>query len=54
MCVCKQALCLTLLSCVCFAVEHEISVMRKLDNPYCIKLIEVIEDSKAVHLVEEL
>ena len=35
-------------------VQHEIAVMKKLDNPYCIRLLEVIEDSKAVHLIEEL
>mmetsp|Transcript_5337 Transcript_5337/g.13642 ORF Transcript_5337/g.13642 Transcript_5337/m.13642 type:complete len:402 (-) Transcript_5337:84-1289(-) len=35
-------------------LEHEIAVMKKLDNEYCIRLIEVMEDSKAVHLVEEL
>lgn len=32
----------------------EIAVMKKLHSPYCISLKEVIEDSKAVHLVEEL
>jgi len=35
-------------------LEHEIAVMKKLDNEYCIRLLEVMEDSKAVHLVEEL
>jgi serine/threonine protein kinase len=35
-------------------VNLEINVMKKLQSPYCISLKEVIEDSKAVHLVEEL
>eukprot|EP00286_Rhodomonas_abbreviata_P015214 CAMPEP_0181322184 /NCGR_PEP_ID=MMETSP1101-20121128/19093_1 /TAXON_ID=46948 /ORGANISM="Rhodomonas abbreviata, Strain Caron Lab Isolate" /LENGTH=387 /DNA_ID=CAMNT_0023430081 /DNA_START=212 /DNA_END=1375 /DNA_ORIENTATION=+ len=35
-------------------LQHEIDVMRKIDHPRCIRLLEVFEDAKAVHLVEEL
>mmetsp|Transcript_6796 Transcript_6796/g.15953 ORF Transcript_6796/g.15953 Transcript_6796/m.15953 type:complete len:380 (-) Transcript_6796:121-1260(-) len=35
-------------------LNHEIEVMRRIDHPRCIRLIEVFEDAKAVHLVEEL
>lgn len=35
-------------------ITHEISVMKAVDHPRCIKLLEVREDDEAIHLVEEL
>ena len=36
------------------ALQHEINIMKAINHPRCIGLIEVREDDKAVHLVEEL
>lgn len=36
------------------ALRHEVSIMRAVDHPRCIRLIEVQENEFAVHLVEEL
>lgn len=35
-------------------LQHEITIMKAVGHPRCIRLIEVMEDSQAVHLVEEL
>jgi len=35
-------------------LDHEVRIMIAVEHPRCIKLVEVFEDKKAVHLVEEL
>ncbi|EKX50225.1 hypothetical protein GUITHDRAFT_159386 [Guillardia theta CCMP2712] len=35
-------------------LDHEVRIMIAVAHPRCIKLVEVFEDKKAVHLVEEL
>jgi len=35
-------------------LKNEIQVMRACDHPRCIQLLDVIEDKKCVHLVEEV
>ena len=35
-------------------VENEITIMRAVEHPTCIRLLDVVEDEGSVHLVEEL
>lgn len=35
-------------------LQAEIAIMKRIDHPRCVNLIEVCEDAEAIHLVEEL
>jgi serine/threonine protein kinase len=35
-------------------VKNEIAIMRAVEHPSCIRLLDVVEDKQSVHLVEEL